>query len=162
MGNDVRAVLLILFQQLAVKDGVADGTGLHGNSVTCEGGVADLIFRHKALAVAVDPQAGLTERAVEDEVVHIVRQLIHKLHRAGLMACADFPAHPDALALHTRNSEVVDSLAVLVAGLFLDHLRVVAKAAGGNDDRVASCLDLLAVIVLGQNADRLAVFHKDL
>ena len=162
VGDDVRAVLLVLLEQLAVEDGEGDGAGLHGDGVAGEGGVSDLVLGHEALAVTVDPQAGLTERAVEDEVVHVVGQLIHQLHRAGLMAGAGFPAHLDAFALHAGDGKVEDGLAELVAGLLLDHLGVVAEAAGGDDDRLGSGFDLFAVLVLGQHADRLAVLHEDL
>ena len=94
-------------------------------------------------------------------MVHVVGQLIHQLHRARLMACADFPAHSDAFALHSGDSEVKDGLAELVTCLFLDHLRIVSKSAGGNDDRVGSCLDLLSVLILCKDADCLTVFHKN-
>ena len=38
MGDNVRAMLLVLFQQLTVENGVADGAGLYSDGIACEGG----------------------------------------------------------------------------------------------------------------------------
>ena len=162
MGYQIRTFLFILLQQLAVEDGKGDLARLCGDRIAGKGRIADLVFRHEPLAVAVDPQARLTESTVQNKVVHVVRQLIHQLHGAGFMACAGFPAHLDAVALHARNCEVEDRLAEFVSGLFLDHLRILTEAAGGDDHGCGPDFDFFAVLIHSDDADSLAVFHDDL
>ncbi len=158
-GDDVGTVLLILLQQLGVHDDEGALAGLGSDGVTGEGGVCDLILGHEALTVTVDPQAGLTESTVHDEVVHVVGQLIHDLHDDGSLACAGSPAHLDALTAHTGNGEVVDGLAILEAGVLLDHVGVLTEAAGGNDDAAGTSLDLLAVLIHSDDTDNGAVLN---
>jgi len=152
VAHDVGTVLLPVAQHLGVKDGEALLAGQVVDGVAHEGGIEDVVLGHEALAQAVAPVAGLAEGALNIEVVHVVGELVHHLHRDGGVAAADLVAHVEAVAVHAGHGEAVEVLAPLEAHVLLDHLGVGAKAAGGHDDLLAGDLDLLAILVDGLDA----------
>ena len=146
------SVLLPVAQHLGVEDRERDLAGQVVDGIADEGGVEDVVLGHEALAGLVAPVARLAERALHVEVVHVVGQLVHHLHADGGVAGADLVAHVVAVAVHAGNGEGVQVLAPVKADLVVDHLRVVAEAAGGHDDLLAGDGDLLAVLVRGDDA----------
>ena len=75
----------------------------------------------------------------------------------GAFFAADGPDHVHAVAVQAGNAEGEHIFAPLPAHVLLDHVNVVAHAAGSHNDAVAEALDLLAVISDSQNAANLAL-----
>ena len=120
---------------------------LEQQGVAGVGGVVHDGLVDEALAVQVYHQVGLTHGLGQGlEHVGGAGGVVGDLHVDLCLLCTQRPQHVHAVAVQAGDTEREHVNAPLPAHVLLDHVNIVADAAGGDDHGICQALDLLAVL----------------
>ena len=147
IGDIIETILLVVIYDGGVDDGNAHVLLLEQQGVAGVGGVVHDGLVDETLAVQVHHQVGLTHGLGQGlEHVGGAGGIVGNLHVDIGLLCAQSPEHVHAVAVQAGNPEGEHINAPLPAHVLLDHVHIVADAAGGDNHGIGQALDLLAVL----------------